>query len=208
MELKINAMEQDILTEIGSICAGNATTALAETLGRKIELKMPTVNIINSDKLSFYLNIHPEDIIIGVHMQVFGEARGNALVIFLKKNAFRLVDILVGPMSESGGNLTEIGISALKEMGNIIVASYMSALSAFAGISTFPSTATFTSGSVKSLVKLAFSGFKEKEDAETILIEAVFMEKKRELEGNFFVIFDAISIKEILIKAKAMLKKK
>jgi chemotaxis protein CheC len=109
-------------------------------------------------------------------------------------------------MSENPSSLTEIGISALKELGNIIVSSYLSALSAFTGISAFPSTVTLTSGAAHSLVGLAFQGMKKDELEETILVEAKFKETKRDLAGSFFIIFDAESIKVILSKAKGMIK--
>jgi chemotaxis protein CheC len=204
--VKFSAMEKDILGEIGNMCAGNATTALAQILGRRIELELPSVKIINAANLPDYLKVDPEETIIGIHMQIWGGARGNALMIFPKKDSFLLIDLLIGPLQESPSSLTEIGISALKEVGNIVVSSYLSALSAFTGISAFPSTVTLTSGAAKSLVNLAFSGLNKGDTGETILVEARFKERKRNLEGNFFIIFDAASIRVILQKAKGLVK--
>jgi chemotaxis protein CheC len=203
---KFSAMEKDILAEIGNMCAGNATTALAQILGRRIELELPSVKIINVSRLPSYLRVDPEDPIIGIHMQIWGGAKGNALLVFPRKDSFLLIDLLIGPLQESPSSLTEIGISALKEVGNIVVSSYLSALSAFTGISAFPSTVTLTSGAAKSLVSLAFSGLRKEECEETILVEARFMERKRNLDGNFFIIFDASSIRIILKKAKGYIK--
>jgi len=203
---KFTPLEKDILTEIGNMCAGNATTALAQILGRRIELELPSVKIINVSRLPTYLRVDPEDPIIGIHMQIWGGAKGNALLVLPKKDSFLLIDLLIGPLQESPSSLTEIGISALKEVGNIVVSSYLSALSAFTGISAFPSTVTLTSGAAKSLVSLAFSGMRKEECEETILVEARFLEKKRNLDGNFFIIFDASSIRIILKKAKGYIK--
>jgi chemotaxis protein CheC len=204
--IKLNAFEKDILAEIGNMCVGNATTALAQILGKRIELELPNVSVINVDKLHVYLRVEPEEPILGIHMQILGGAKGNALMIFPRKDAFKLVDVLMGPFQQDIGNLTEIGISALKEVGNIVVSSYLSALSAFTGISSFPSTVTLSSGATKSLMNLAFVGLKPEECVETILVEAVFKESKRNLEGNFFIVFDASSIHMILKKAKSMIK--
>jgi chemotaxis protein CheC len=203
---KFTPLEKDILTEIGNMCAGNATTALAQILGRRIELELPSVKIINVSRLPTYLRVDPEDPIIGIHMQIWGGAKGNALLVLPKKDSFLLIDLLIGPLQESPSSLTEIGISALKEVGNIVVSSYLSALSAFTGISAFPSTVTLTSGAAKSLVSLAFSGLRKEECEETILVEARFLERKRNLDGNFFIIFDASSIRIILKKAKGYIK--
>jgi chemotaxis protein CheC len=205
-KVKLSAVEKDILTEIGNMCAGNATTALAQILGRRIELELPSVMVIDVNELPKYLKVDPEEPIMGIHMQIWGGANGNALMIFPKKDSFMIVDLLIGPLQIATGNLTEIGISALKEVGNIVVSSYLSALSAFTGISAFPSTVTLTSGAAKSLVSLAFANLNKEEFKETILVEACFKERKRDLAGNFFIIFDASSIREILKKAKSYIK--
>ncbi len=204
-KIKFTDVEKDILCEIGNMCAGNATTALAQILGKRIELELPSVNIISVDKLPKFLKVDLEETIVGIHLQIWGGARGNALMIFPVKDSYLLIDLLIGPLSERVGVLTEIGISALKEVGNIVVGSYLSALSAFTGISAFPSTVTLTSGAVKSLITLAFSGLKKEECEEIFLVEAYFSERKKDLSGKFFIVFDAESILEILKKAKSMI---
>ena len=206
MKHNINALEKDMLTEVGSICAGNATTALVQILGRRIELHLPVLKIVDVERLPSSIGANPEEIVIGIHMQVLGEAKGNALLVFHKKDAYTILDFLLGPIHEKPSSLTEIGISALKEIGNIIISSYLSSLSAFTGISAFPSTVVLTSGAVRSLVSLAFFNFNKTEGSEMILIEALFKERKRDLTGNFFIIFDAVTIKEILKKTRGMIK--
>jgi len=207
-DIKLSAFEKDILGEIGNMCAGNATTALAQILGKPIELALPGVAVININKLHTYLRVDPEESIMGVHMRILGGAKGNALMIFPRKDAYRLVDFLIGPLNQDLGNFTEIGVSAIKEVGNIVVGSYLSALSAFTGISAFSSTVTLSSGATRSLIKLAFSGLRDDEFDNAILVEAVFKESKRNLDGSFFIIFDATSIHTILKKAKSMIKDK
>ena len=204
IKVKFTDNEKDVLCEIGNMCAGNATTALAQILGKRIELELPSVNIVNMAKLPQFLKIDPEESIIGIHLQIWGGARGNALMIFPTRDSHLLIDLLIGPLEERAGVLTEIGISALKEVGNIVVGSYLSALSAFTGISAFPSTVTLTSGQAKSLVNLAFAGLKRDECDDTFLVEAYFSDRKRDLAGKFFIVFDAESIAVILKKAKSM----
>ncbi len=205
---KLSAVDKDILTEIGSMCAGNATTALAQILNRRIELRFPSVKFVSLNKLSWHLGGHPEEVILGIHMQILGGIRGNALMIFPRKDAFALIDILIGPLEEKSYSPTEIGISALKEMGNVVISSYLSTLSAFTGVSAFASTVNLASGASRYLVNLAFADLGKAEITETLLIEAVFQENKRNLSGNFFIIFDAKSIVTILKKTKGLLEKR
>jgi chemotaxis protein CheC len=201
---KISFLEKDILTEVGSVCVGNATTALEQVLGRKIELELPSLQIVDIYELPKSLGGHAEDIVVGLHTKIVGGAKGNALLIFLKNDAFSILDLIMGAPIDQPSNLTELAISALKEMGNIVISSYLSALSNFVGISAFPSTVTFTSGSIDSLVNLAFFGFDKKEDMQMIIVEALLRESQRHLAGKFFIIFDSSTIRAILSKAKTM----
>jgi chemotaxis protein CheC len=204
-EEAISFLEQDILREVGSVCVGNATIALEQVIGRRIELELPSLRIIKANELPKYLSRDPEEIVVGLHTKIVGGARGNALLIFVKNEAFSILDLLIGSAEEKPSNLTELGISALREMGNIVISSYLSALGNFVGISAFPSTVTFTSGSIDSLVNLAFFGLGKVEDIRMLIIEAVLKESKRHLSGKFFIIFDSNTIKVILSQAKKLI---
>jgi chemotaxis protein CheC len=204
---KLTVLEKDILTEVGSICAGNATTALVQMVGKKIYLNLPSLDIVNIKELPRYLASYADEVVIGIHMQILGGARGNALLVLPTRDAFKIVDLLLGPSDALPSSLTEIGMSSLKEMGNILISAYLSVLTTFTGIPAFPSTVTLTNGAASSLVNLAFAGLHDKAERDTILIKAVFDDKRRNLSGHFFIIFDFMTIREILDKTKKMIKK-
>lgn len=205
-EKEISFIEKDILKEVGNVCVGNAMSALEQVLGRKIEIALPLLQIVDISELPKQLGGNPEDVVVGLHAKIFGGAKGNALLVFLKRDAFTVLDLLIGVPGESPSSLTELAISALKELGNIIVSAYLSALGNFVNISAFPSTVTFTSGAIDSLVQLAFFGFDKKEEMKLILIEAQLKESQRHLSGRFFIIFESNTIKTILAQAKKMVK--
>jgi chemotaxis protein CheC len=207
-KIELSAFEKDILSEIGTMCIGNATTALAQLLGKRIEIELPEVIVIDISQLHTYLRVDPEESVMGVHMQILGGAKGNALIVYPRKDAFKLVDAVIGPVAHDSDNFTEIGISALKEVGNVVVNSYLSALSAFTGISAFPSTVTLVSGATRTIINLAFMGLRPDECEQTILVNALFKEDKRNVEGNFFIILNAASMQAILKQAKKMVKDK
>ena len=204
----LRALEKDILTEIGSMCAGNATTALAQILGRRVELQFPHVKLVTFNKLPLDLSSYPEEVVMGIHMQILGEMHGNALLVFPRRTAFSLIDVLIGPLEEDENSPTELGISAIKEMGNVVISSYLSTLTAFTGISAFSSTVNLINGSAKYLAHLAFFGLGKDERHETLLIEALFKELKKDISGNFFIVFDIASMNALLKKSLQMLKSK
>jgi chemotaxis protein CheC len=195
----------DILKEIGNICAGNATVALSQILFKKIELQIPKVDIIPINNLAKAIdkNDHP---VIGIQMETLGAINGQILLIFSEKSAYTLMELLVGSAKKHRPRLvTQIGISSLKEIGNIVISSYLSTLSSLSRLSVFPSCPQFTDGLPSSVVKAVFGAFK-KEDQHLILIETLFTEQTSSVNGKFFIAFDSLSMRLILKACEATTK--
>jgi len=192
-----NKADLDILKEIGNICAGNATVALSQILFKKIEPEIPKVNIISMANAA--KAIDPDDRpIIGIQMETLGAINGQILLIFSEKNAYTLMELLVGNTKQKKARLiTQIGISSLKEIGNIVISSYLSTLSSLSKLSVFPSCPQFTDGLPSSVVKTVFGSF-SKTNQSLILIETVFTEQSSAVNGTFFIAFDSKSMKLIL----------
>ncbi len=192
-----NKTDLDILKEIGNICAGNATVALSQILFKKIELEIPKVEIIPITKVA--QAIDPDNRpIIGIQMETLGAINGQILLIFSEKNAYTLMELLVGNTKQQKARLiTQIGISSLKEIGNIVISSYLSTLSSLSRLSVFPSCPQFTDGLPSSVVKTVFGAF-SRTNQNLILIETVFTEQSSSVNGTFFIAFDSKSMKLIL----------
>jgi len=187
----------DILKEIGNICAGNATVALSQILFKKIELEIPKVEIIALKDVAKAIDKDNRPI-IGIQMETLGAINGQILLVFSEKNAYTLMELLVGNTKQQKTRLiTQIGISSLKEVGNIVISSYLSTLSSLSRLSVFPSCPQFTDGLPSSVVKSVFGAF-SKTNQNLILIETVFTEQSSPVNGTFFIAFDSKSMKLIL----------
>ena len=65
----VNELCFDVLREIGNIGAGNATTAIANMLGTKMNMLVPKVELMEASKLGGA--ICPEDeTIVGIFLEV------------------------------------------------------------------------------------------------------------------------------------------
>ncbi|MBU1086616.1 MAG: chemotaxis protein CheC [Candidatus Omnitrophica bacterium] len=192
-----NKTDLDILKEIGNICAGNATVALSQILFKKIELEIPKVEIIPISEVAKAIDKDNRPI-IGIQMETLGAINGQILLIFSEKSAYTLMELLVGNTKQQKARLiTQIGISSLKEIGNIVISSYLSTLSSLSRLSVFPSCPQFTDGLPSSVVKSVFGIF-SKTNKNLILIETVFTEHSSSVNGTFFIAFDYKSMKLIL----------
>ncbi|MBO5372505.1 MAG: chemotaxis protein CheC [Lachnospiraceae bacterium] len=135
---QVNEMYVDVLRELGNIGAGNATTAIASMLGDKIDMNVPKVELLEASKLGSA--ICPEDeIIVGIFLEVMTDIDGSMMFLMNMKSAQCLVNRLMGRDPEFTKEFDEMDLSALKEIGNIIAASYLSALSMMTNLVITPS---------------------------------------------------------------------
>ena len=135
---QINDMYVDVLRELGNIGAGNATTAIASMLSIRINMNVPKVALMEASKMGS--SICPEDeIIVGVFLEVQGNIEGSMMFLLKMDSAYYLVNRLMGRDVNYQGDFDEMDLSALKEIGNIIAGSYLSALSAMTNLVITPS---------------------------------------------------------------------
>ena len=135
---EVNDMYVDVLKEIGNIGAGNATTAIASMLGIRLDMNVPKVALLEASKLGSA--ICPEDeIIVGIFLEVQTDIEGSMMFLLKMDSAQFLVNKLMGRPEDYQEDFEEMDLSALKEIGNIIAASYLSALSSMTNLVITPS---------------------------------------------------------------------
>lgn len=135
---QVNEMYVDVLTELGNIGAGNATTAIASMLQIRVNMNVPKVRLLTFQELGS--SICPEDeIIVGTYLEVQGDIDGSMMFLMRMDSAHFLVNRMMGRADDYKGDFDEMDISALKELGNIIVGSYLNALSTMTGLTIAPS---------------------------------------------------------------------
>ncbi|OPX45348.1 chemotaxis protein CheC [Clostridium thermobutyricum] len=122
-------IQLDALKEVSNIGAGNAATSLSLILGHKVDMNVPSVNMV---KLNDIYEVAGEKEVYGIILRVLGDIQGNILIIFEKELAEKIIEGLSGMREEK---ISEIGISVLSEIGNIMSAGYMNSISEFTGLS-------------------------------------------------------------------------
>lgn len=134
----VNDMHLDILKEIGNIGAGNATTAIASMLNTTINMQVPKVELLDASKLGDAI-CKEDETIVGIFLEVTEDISGSMMFLMRLESAHYLVSKLMGMESGNHRDFTEMELSALKEIGNIIAGSYLSALSNMTGLRIAPS---------------------------------------------------------------------
>ena len=128
MVAHLNEMHIDVLREIGNIGSGNAAHALASMLNRRVDMNIPVVKILDVEELAEMLG-GPETQVVGILFTIHEEFQGMMMFLTEKQFAHLVLNVLLQKHFDSFEDLGEMDISAIKEVGNIMVSSYMGAIS-------------------------------------------------------------------------------
>ncbi|MFA5363060.1 MAG: chemotaxis protein CheC [Candidatus Omnitrophota bacterium] len=198
--------ELDILTEVGTTCVSHGSTALSEILGKRIDIQMPSVRIVKNNAEIDILEAGKN--VTGVLSHLLTGLKGNVMVIFDEKSSFQLIDLTITSPVESNrsGDLTEIGISGIKEVGHVIISSYINALGLILNRLIICSVPTLINGGLRDIVNMAAFSC-ETDDKSILLIEAVFEEHQHKIKGSFYLLLNHDAVKDIQKICKDSLKK-
>lgn len=140
---ELSSLELDALKEIGSIGTGNAATALSSMIGKQVRIEVPEVRIMGYNEAIEWIG-GPEEITAGVLVKIGGQISG----IMLSVQQLDFVNLVLGSMLdkcvEDYDELHEMECSALIEVGNIMISTFINALSGLAGINIELTVPAFT----------------------------------------------------------------
>ena len=194
----LNTIHLDVLREIGNIGAGNAVTALAKMINKKVDMAVPKVKILGFKEVSNILG--GEEIeVIGILLSVSGDLKRNMMFTLDISAARTLVNILLGDDTNNSMEFDEMELSALKEIGNILTASYLSALSTLTNLRILPSVPALAKDMAGAILSVPAIEFGKVGDS-VLYIETEFSEGITKVLGDFLLIPDVESY-DVLLKA-------
>ena len=194
----ITSMELDVLREIGNIGAANATTALAQMLQRKIDMSVPTAELLEFKNLGETIG-GEETVMAGVYMTVNGDITGSMMFLLKKESARRLVNQLLFRSNEDidpDADFDEMEMSAMKEIGNIMTGSYLNSMSDLTRLKIYPSVPDITidmAGAILSVPAIEFGVLGDR----ILMIQTRFFDEI-EIDGYFILVPDIDSYHKIL----------
>lgn len=197
-KIDLNNMDRlyfDVLSEIGNIGAGNATTALATLLNTKVDMRVPKVDLMEFKDVGEEMG-GDETLMAGIYQLIEGDIHGSIMFLLEEKSAKVLVAKLMGMDNTHEGEFSEMEVSALKEIGNIITGSYLSSLSQLTGLfinASVPAISIDMCGAILSVPAIEFGELGDK----MLLIKTEFTDDVK-LEGYFVLVPDLDSYDKIL----------
>ena len=195
---EMNEMELDIIKEIGSIGNGNAATALSSLLSAEVKMPLPKVEILEFNEALGHLG-NPEDVVAAILVEMSGEIQGIMLFILSKEFSDEIIFRVTGQPEVDFLNMQEIETSVLTEIGNIMISSYINALSSLTNVNvtlSVPQMAVNMLGGILSL-PMAMLGLNSDR---IMMITGKFKIEGRELDSDMLLLPDVESLNVLMRK--------
>lgn len=195
---EINEMEIDTLKEIGSIGNGNAATALSSMLNAKVTMSLPEVSIREFNDAITHIG-NPESVVAAIMVEMSGEVEGIMLFILTKEFADEVLKRMLGKAESDFLNLNGIDTSVLQEVGNIVISSYINALSSLTNMNvnlSVPQLAVNMLGGILSLPMATMGVNSDK----IMMITAELKIDGKELNSDMLLLPDLESLNVLMKK--------
>jgi len=190
----------DVFKEIGNIGAGHAASALAGLLNRRITMSVPEASVVPFGDIVNVLD-GPETLVTGVLIDVSGDLNGYILLLLGMEDAMAMVSqALQEPerdVYEPGFELSEMEKDTILEIGNILVGSFLSAISSFSGLGAIPTVPQLAVDMLGAILSIATIEYGKIGDS-VLFLNTKFNDLAGDINGHFFLIPDYNSYKILL----------
>ncbi len=166
----------------------NVADNLSMLTGREITIDPPMLKTVPLVDLLAHGAESPEAESVGVYLLIEGDLQGQSLIIFGLEDAFYLVDILMGEETGTTQAMDEVAQSAMAEIGNISLASFLNVLSDRTGHSIVPSPPAVIIDMAASIVSAVAVNTMEFAADQLIILDTVFKDAGRIIQAKFWVI--------------------
>ncbi len=112
--------------EVMRKAAQSASNALSKLTNVPVAVGIHQLKVLSVEDLE--LGLPPEELVAGIYLPVGGDILGGSLLAIPKEDAFTLSDVLASRDFGTTRKLSELDISALKEVGNIVCGSYFAVI--------------------------------------------------------------------------------
>ncbi|MTT32256.1 chemotaxis protein CheC [Terrilactibacillus sp. BCM23-1] len=170
----------DILKEIGNIGAAHAATALSTLLNKRIDLKIPSAQVVPISEVN---GPNRDNNVAATYTYIDCDIHGHFFMLFKEEHAEMLVSNMIPNTTIYDGGLGE---SAFCEIGNILCGSYISALSQFLNITIHQSPPILSIDIAAAILGEGLIELSMETDS-VIVIETVLVDKTNhhQMNGEF-----------------------
>lgn len=176
-------LQIDCLKELSNIGGGNAATSISQMIERPVEMTVPTIDILDYE--SVYNEIMPEDeIVTAILMKMYGDSEG--MFLYIINDDF--LDELSAMILQDQKNIDrDLKLSSVKELVNVIVNSYLNAITKMIDVNVISSVPILTTdifGAILSSVYIESGQYDDK----IMIIKNEFLYLGKRLESSLYFV--------------------
>lgn len=195
---EMNLLELDLMREIGSIGTSHAATALSKMLQKEIRISIPRISILNYETALDQTG-DAEEIVAAILVTMEGDVNGMMLFLFNLHFANRILEKFLGKTYEDFSMMDQLACSALVEVGNIIICSYLNAFCKLAEMDIALSVPSFTINMLGGILTVPMTECGNDTD-QLMYFDADFLMEGEKLNDWLLMLSDIQSLERILKK--------
>ncbi|MBQ6773334.1 MAG: chemotaxis protein CheC [Synergistaceae bacterium] len=205
-----NALQLDAIREVGNIGTGNAATALSGLLSRMIHMSVPQTELVSIYELGEHYG-DPMEIVGAVFVRSTGGFHCSLIFIQHEEDANLMVELLL--KQQFGTHIPidelpqEIIDSALSEVGNIVLSSFLNAINLLLGTQhqiSVPGVAHDMLSSILDVVASIYGQMGETALLVNTELSVEGLEHGRKISGHIILIPDPDALDLLLRKLKVL----
>lgn len=193
---ELTSMKLDILRELGNIGAGNATTALSVMLNSNLRMEAPLVKILDFDAIADLVG-GPDTLVAAVLTHFKGAISGMTLFVLQVEEARNLAGVMLSKSyPHDYMDFDHMDKSALKEVGNILMSSYISSIGTLTNLELRADPPAICIDMAGSVLSLPISELGKIGD-QALVIDSKILDNERPIDGFLMFVTDEESFEHI-----------
>lgn len=181
--MEISRIDLDMLKEVANIGAGNAASALSEMTGQVVDISVPSCEMISYAEIAQRMG-GADNVILGMLVQMSGDIEGYMLLAQELQDARNMIKVLLGQeIPEQDMDVADY--EAMREVCNIMVSTYLSAIASMMQLTIVPSVPEMTIDMAMAIMNVPALVYGELESV--LFLNTEFGGDAKSIKGNFFM---------------------
>ncbi|WP_028058559.1 chemotaxis protein CheC [Candidatus Solirubrobacter pratensis] len=192
MSTQYSDLQLDALRELANIGSGTASTALSSMLGRSVDISVPNAIVLPMPEAVGTIG-NAEDDVTGIVLGVLGDMEATVLLLVSPRHAALMCGMLGVPAD------SELGESALLEIGNIVGTSYINALAGMTGMSIEPTPPSIATDMLAAIVESVLATRAAAGDV-ALLLDSDLVVEGEDCSVSFLLVPDQGGVEQLLAR--------
>lgn len=194
--------EMSVWTWLVSKGIANAMQGLSTMIGHELVVTALSVKQQPVQQAAELLG-GPENLLVGIYLEIEGDATGHLMLVHDPMMAFQLIDLQIGTSSTPGLEMGEMEKSVMGEMGNITGSYFLNALADATEMSLTHSPPAVMVDMASAILDVALTPIMMEQD-DVLVVQTTFGTTNRQIDGIFLVMPTMGFLNSVLAKSNGL----